>query len=98
MTSPETILEIPTKTYVAFLSENNGKRPGMFTVYNDQDNEFDFKKLTKIDSLSVNKNPSSDNELANKKYVDDSLGEDTIFRSHQTQQNRLKVSFRERCL
>ena len=69
----------------------------MFNVFNDQDNELDFKKLTNFDSLSVNTNLSSDSELANKNYVDDSLGEDTIFRSHQTEQNRLKVSFGKRC-
>ena len=32
-------------------------------------------KLTKIDSVTVNRKPSSDNELANKKYVDDSIGQ-----------------------
>ena len=43
-------------------------------MFNDQDNELDINKLTNLDSVSVNREPSSDNELANKKYVDDSIG------------------------
>ena len=40
----------------------------------DQDNEFDYNKLTDLDSITVNKDPSSDKERPNKKYVDDSIG------------------------
>ena len=56
----------------------------MSTVFIDQDNEFDDKKLTNLHSFSVKKDPFSNNELANKKYVDDSLGEDTFLRYNQT--------------
>ena len=49
-------------------------------------------KLTNLDSVQVNRNPSSDNELANKKYIDDSIGEGTLLRFNQTPQNCLKVS------
>ena len=61
-------------------------------MFNDQDNEFDNKKVTNLDSVVVNRNPISDNELANKKYVDDSIGEGNVLRFHQTLQNYLKVS------
>ena len=46
---------------------------------NNQDNEFDKNKLTNLDSILVNRNPSSDNELANKKYVDESSNHETKF-------------------
>ena len=41
--------------------------------------------------MSLNRNPNSDNELANKKYIDDSI-EGTIVRFNQTIENYLKVS------
>ena len=61
-------------------------------VKNNQDNDFNDNKITNLDSVQVNKNPSSDNELANKKYIDDSIGEGTVLRFIQTLQNYLKVS------
>ena len=61
-------------------------------MFNDQDNEFDNNKLTNLDSVTVNRNPNQYNELSNKNYVDDSIGEDTIVRFNQTLQNYLKVS------
>ena len=60
--------------------------------YMDQDNEFDNYKLTNLDSITVNRTPNSENELANKKYIDDSIVEDTLVRLIQTFQNYLKVS------
>ena len=60
-------------------------------MFNDQDNEFDNFKLTNLDSVSVNRNPNLDNELANKKYIDDELDKNTVLRVNQTLQNYLKV-------
>ena len=40
----------------------------------------------------LNRNPSSDNEVVNKKYVDDELDKNTILRFNQTLENYLKVS------
>ena len=37
------------------------------SVKNNQDNDFNDKKLTNIDSVTVSRKPSSDNELGNKK-------------------------------
>ena len=45
-----------------------------------------------MESIIVNRNPSLDNELANKKYVDDSIGEGIILRFNQTLENYPKVS------
>ena len=45
-----------------------------------------------MDSIAVNRNPNVDNELANKKYIDDSIAEGTIVRVNQTLQNYHKVS------
>ena len=50
---------------------------------NNQDKNFNDKKLTNLHCKSVNRHPSSDNELANKKYVDDSLGGGNILRFNQ---------------
>ena len=61
-------------------------------VKNNQDNDFNDNKLINIDSIIVNRNPTSDNELANKKYIDDSIGEGTLLRFSQTLTNYLKVS------
>ena len=40
-------------------------------VKNNQDNDLNDKKLTSLDCITVNRNPTSDNELANEKYIDD---------------------------
>ena len=41
-------------------------------VKKNQDDNFNHFKLSNLDSILVNRNPSSDEELANKNYVDDS--------------------------
>ena len=74
------------------LHEINRNRRDLSSVFNDQDNEFDNNKLTNLDSITVNRDPSSDNKLANKYYIDDSIGEGTIVRFNQTPQNYLKLS------
>ena len=61
-------------------------------VKNNQDKSFQDNNLTNIDSITANRNPTSDNELANKKYNDDDLDKNKILRFNQTLQNYLKVS------
>ena len=61
-------------------------------MFNDQDNEFDYTQLTNLDSVSVNRNPYSDNELAHENHVDDSKGEGIVLRFNQTLETYLKVS------
>ena len=92
LTSPKTILEIPTKSYVDSLHGNSRNRRDLSSVLNDQDNEFHNNKLTNLDSVTVNRKPSSDNELSNKKYIDDSIGEATLLRFNQTLENYLEGS------
>ena len=62
------------------------------SVENNQDNDFKDKKLTNIDSITVNRNPTLDNEVANRKYINDEVDKNPIVRFNQTPQNYLKVS------
>ena len=78
--------------YANELHEINRSRRDLSSVFNDQDNEFDNNKLTNLDSNQVNRNPNLDNELSNKKYIDDELHKNTVLRFNQTLQNYLKVS------
>ena len=92
LTSPKTIIEISIKLYVDSLHASSRNRRDLSSVFNDQDNEFDNNKLTNVDSITVKRNPTSDNEVANKKYIDDSIEEGTIVRLNQTLSIFLKVS------
>ena len=60
-------------------------------VKNNQDNDFNDNKLTKIDSITVNRNPSSDDEISNKKYIDDEIDKNTIVKFNQTLENYLST-------
>ena len=94
--------EVITKAYVdQFHQEDERSRRdvglGFYneevdSVKNNQDHNFNDNKLTNIDSITVNRNPSIDNELANKNYIDDELDKNTIVRFNQTLSNYLKVS------
>ena len=94
--------EVITKAYVdQFHQENERSRryvgldfynESNNLVKNNQDNDLKDNKLINLDSISVNRKPSSDNELASKKYIDDELDKNTVLRFNQTLQNYLKVS------
>ena len=60
------------------------------TVFNDQEKDFDNNRLTSLDSITVNKDPTLENEKSNKKYLDDSLGEGSIAIFHQSLQKITK--------
>ena len=92
LTTPRSIIGISTKSYVDSLHEITRRRRDLSSVYNDQDIEIDNIKLTNLDSITVNRDPSFDNELANKIYIDDELDKSTVLRFNQTVQNYLKVS------
>ena len=76
--------QVINKDYVDhFHQENERSRqdPGLSfydeevdLVKNNQGKDLNDKKLSNINSVVVNREPTSDNELANKNYVDDSLG------------------------
>ena len=94
--------EVITKAYVdQFHQENERSRRGLgINFYNESsdlvksnhDNDVTDNKLTKINSIAIIRNPSLDNELANKKYIDDEIDKNTIVRFNQTLQNFIKVS------
>ena len=94
--------EVITKAYVdQFHQENERSRRDVGLdfynesadlVKNNQNNDLNYKKLTNLDSIKVNRNPNSDNELVRKKYLDDELDKNTKIRFNQTLQNYLKVS------
>ena len=94
--------EVITKAYVdQFHQENERSRRDLGIdfynessdlVKNNQDNDLNDNKLANLDSIQVNRDPISDNELTNKKYIDDELDKNTIVRFNQTLQNYLKVS------
>ena len=94
--------EIITKAYVdQFHQENERSRRDVGLdfynessdlVKNNQDNNFNDNKLTNINSIMINNNPTEDDQVSNKKYVDDQLDKNTIVRFNQTLQNYLKVS------
>ena len=73
LTSPKTKIELPTKPYVDSLHESSRNRRDISLVFNDQDNDFYDIELTKLDSITVNKNPTLNEEVSNKKYFDDEL-------------------------
>ena len=94
LTLRKTTTKIPNKNYVHCLHESSRNRRDLSSVFNDQDTEFDSNKLTNLDSITVNRNPNLDNELANKKYIDDELDKNTVLRFNQTLEKYLKVSVR----
>ena len=94
--------EVITKAYVdRFHQDNERSRRDLGIdfynesndlVKNNQDNDLNDYKFTNLDSIQVNRNPISENELSTKKYIDDELEKNTIVRFNQTLQNYLKVS------
>ena len=47
----------------------------------NQNKFFIDNKLTNLDSIAVNRNPNSDNELANGKYIDDEVDKNLFVES-----------------
>ena len=75
--------EVITKAYVdRFHQDNERSRRDLGIdfynesndlVKNNQDNDLNDYKFTNLDSIQVNRNPISDNELSTKKYIDNDL-------------------------
>ena len=94
--------EVITKAYVDEFhleNERSGRDVGLEfydesndLVKNNQDNDFNDKKLTNLNSITNKRNPTLDNKVTNKKYIDDELNKNTILRFNQTLENYLKVS------
>ena len=94
--------EVITKAYVDQFRQENGRsrrdvgldfyNESSDLVKNNRDDDLNDNKLRNSDSIKVKRNPNSDNELVNKKYLDDELDKNTIVRFNQTLENYLKVS------
>ena len=94
--------QVITKAYVDhFHQENERSRRDLDIdfynessdiVKNNQDNAFNDNKLTNINSIILNNNPTDNNHVSNKKYVDDEVDKNTILKFNQTLENYFKVS------
>ena len=94
--------EVITKAYVdQFHQENERSRRDLGVdfynessdlVKNNEDNDLNDNKLTNINSISINNNPTDDKHVSNKKYIDVEINKNTISRFNQTLENYLKVS------
>ena len=61
-------------------------------VKNNQDKDLNDSELTNLDSNTINRYLVSDNEVSNKKYIDNELDKNTIVRFNQALENYLEVS------
>ena len=94
--------QVFTKAYVdQFHQENERSRRDVGLDFHDkssdivkniQDNDLNDNKITNLDSIKINRNPTSDNKITNKKYVDAELDKNTTLRFNQTLQNYLRIS------
>ena len=94
--------QVIIKAYVAQFHDDNERNRRDFglsfydeevdLVKNNQDNDLNDKKFTNLDSFVVNREPTSDFEISNKKFIDDELDKLTILRFSQTLENYWKVS------
>ena len=90
--------EVITKSYVdQFHQENERSRRDVGLdfynessdlVKNNQDNDLNDNKLTNINSITINNNPSDDNHVSNKKYIVDELDKITIVRLNDDSNDR----------
>ena len=95
--------QVITKAYVdQFHQENERSRRNLGIdfynesnelVKNNQDNDLNDNKLTNINSITINNDPTDDNHVTNKKYNDDQLDKDTIVRLNDDSNDRyIKVN------
>ena len=61
-------------------------------VKNNQDNDFNVNKLTNLDSITTYNDPTTDNDLAIKIYVDDSIGGNTILQFDDSKDDYIEKS------
>ena len=67
LTSPKSIIELPTKAHVGSLSNIKRIKHDLTTLNNDQYNKYENIMLTNLDTITVQKNPPKDNQLSNTK-------------------------------
>ena len=73
-------------------SESKRDRRDLSTATQDQDNEPENIESGVLDGITVNRNPTIDNEVSNRKYVVDEINKNTIFIFNQSLQNYFKVT------
>ena len=88
LTEPKTIIEIPTKAYIDSLHEENERSrrdlgidfydESSDLVKNNQSNDFNDNIILNVRSIQINDDPSNDNHVSTKKYIDDELDKNTI--------------------
>ena len=62
-------------------------------VKNNQDIDFNDNKITDINSITINNNPTDDNHVSNKKYIDNELDKNTLVRLNDNSNDKyLKVN------
>ena len=64
----------------------------VYLIKNVQDNDFNDNKSPNIQPIAVNRDPSSDTEFTNKKFVYDEIDKNTVLKFNPTLTNYVKVS------
>ena len=90
--------EVITKAYVDQLHQENerSRRDVGLDFYvesndlvkNNQDNDFNDNKLTNINLITINNNPTNNIHVTNKKYIDDELDKKTVVRLNDDSNDR----------
>ena len=63
LNSPKAIPKVPPKAHVDFSTGNDRNRRDLFSVFNNQDAEFDNHNTNNLYTNTINNLPPSDNEL-----------------------------------
>ena len=90
--------QVVTKAYVdQFHQENERSRRDLGIdfynessdiVKNNQDNDLNDNKQTNVNSITINNNPTDNNHVSNRKYMDDGLDKNTIVRLNDDSNDR----------
>ena len=64
----------------------------MINSFNKQDNKHSKNKIKNLDSFTVNRRPTSNNELPTKNYINDKIKKNTILRFNQTLEIYIQIS------
>ena len=83
LTSPKTILEIPTKNYV------DNKFNDSSIIKNTDHVDFNDKILDNVHSIKINSFPTLEEHLTPKIYVDNAISESSLLRLHRDEKLKL---------
>ena len=88
------IITLRQKVMVILFFENNKNIRELSSVFDDQDDKVDNNKARNLNSGTINRNPTIDDELSNRNDFDDELDKNTTLSFNQTLENSLTASFR----